>query len=127
MPSPAGTQLPYSVPYTGGLNVDWDVMHFKDATAVVGGTLSYVGRHPGEFDGVDGFARLNFPAYTTLNAHIGVRSTGFEANLYVKNLTNKFGFVGGQGDFGGAVGNSGGYFAQVIQPRAIGLSLSKDF
>lgn len=127
-PVPAiGTPLPYSTPYSGSLTVDWDAMQFQDATAFVGGTLSYLGKRPGEFNGLDGFVRLNFPGYTTLNAHIGVRSGMWEGRLYVNNLTNTLGFVGGGGDFGNAVGDKSGYFAQISQPRTVGLSLTKDF
>jgi len=127
VPVPSGTRLPYSTPYTGSLTVDWDAMHFEDGTAFVGGALNYLGKRPGEFNGLSGFARLNFPAYTTLNIYGGVRCGTWEGRLFVNNLTNKIGIVGGGGDFGHAVGNTGGYFAQVIQPRTIGFSLTKSF
>jgi iron complex outermembrane receptor protein len=88
--------------------------------------VSYVGNRPGEFDGEVNYARLYFPAYTTVDARIGVRAGSFEASLYSRNLGNVRGISGGGGDFG-ALGNTGGYYVQVIQPRTIGLSLSKAF
>jgi iron complex outermembrane receptor protein len=122
----AGTQLPYSMHWSGSLSADWDAMHFAQSTAFVGGRLSYIGRRPGEFDGQDGYARLMFPAYTTFDAHIGLRTGTLQALLYVKNLGDSRGFTGGAGAYG-PTGNTGQYYAQVIQPRTIGLSISKDF
>jgi len=124
--APAGTQLPYSMRWSGSLTADMDVVRFGHVTGFAGGTLSYIGQRPGEFQGINGYDRLTLPAFTTVDGHIGLRTGSLEARLYVNNLGNVRGYIGGSGDFG-AEGNTGGYYAQVIQPRTIGLSLSMDF
>jgi iron complex outermembrane recepter protein len=125
--APKGTQLPMSTHWTGNVSVDWDALHVGEMVTSVGASVAYIGARPGEFDGQDGYARLYFPSYTTLNTHITVRRGALEASLYARNLADSRGFIGGQGDFGPAVGNTSGYVAQPLQPRTIGLSLAKNF
>jgi len=120
-----GTQLPYSMHFSGSFTADVDVLHFADKTVFIGATASYIDKRYGEFPGAAGQPRLIFPAYTTVDAHTGVRLGAFTVNLYVHNLGNERGIVGGASSF--SINNVGGYYASIVQPRTMGLSLSGDF
>jgi len=53
-----------------------------------------------------------------------VRYGTWLVNAFINNAANRRGLVGG--GFEGTIDTTG-YYAQFIQPRSVGLSLSKDF
>jgi len=134
-----GDRLPYSIRTSGSLGIDQDIVHFAHATGFLGADLTYISARYGEF--ASGrpsppplIPRLRYPAYTTVNFRAGVRDQRWLFNLFVNNLTDKRGIIGGRPSYdvknGGsylAGGLSGGYDVTVIQPRTVGLSVSRDF
>src|SRR5262249_20164866 len=95
----------------------------------IGAAVNYVGLRPYEFTTLDAnslpLPRQEFPAYTNINLHVGVRYDSWLVNLNINNVANKLGVVGVQQSFAAVA--PGGYYATIIQPRTIGLSISKTF
>jgi hypothetical protein len=90
-------------------------------TLFVGGSLSYNGERRGAFANAPGAVRFTYPSYTQLDAQAGGRYGTWAVTLFGSNLGDKRGVLGDVPRGGGAYG------AYYIQPRTIGLSLSKDF
>jgi iron complex outermembrane receptor protein len=90
------------------------------ATGFVGGEESYVGSRESEFTGSAQQSRVTLPAYAQTNLRTGVRYDSWMLNLFVNNITDKRGalalFVLG------SIKN-----IILIQPRTVGLSVSKTF
>jgi iron complex outermembrane receptor protein len=122
---PSGSVLPYSIPVTAYVDAEQDVLRFGDATAYVGGTVTYIDKRYGEFTGSAASPRDLFPAFTTGNLRAGVRYHAWITNLFIDNVANVRGIVGGGYD--GRINNPGGYYAQVTRPRTVGLSVSRSF
>jgi iron complex outermembrane recepter protein len=121
-----GDRLPYSEPFSGSVSVEQAfpltvVSH--DTTGFVGGSVSYVGNRQGTFPSVYAFTpgRQDLPAYAKVDLQAGVDYASWRVNLYVNNVTDKRGVLDGGADLVPA--NAFIY----IQPRTIGLSVSKVF
>jgi iron complex outermembrane receptor protein len=125
-----GTQLPYSMRFSGGFTANQDIRLTTNWVGFVGGGFNYVGSRPYEFVGAPGpgqapSPRTFFPAYRTLNLLAGARYDTLRVNLYANNVNNARGIL----SFGGAnsVGNIYENNSSVIQPRTVGVSLSQSF
>ena len=123
----AGDRLPYSARSSGSLGIEQDVVHVGEATGFVGADVAYISARYGEFASPppSTLPRLVFPAYATVNLHAGVHDGQWHYNLFANNVGDKRGIVGG-GNYN-VINNPGGYFATIIQPRTVGLSVSHDF
>jgi iron complex outermembrane receptor protein len=117
-----GDRLPYSSRFSGSLSADQDIALPGNVTGFVGASLMYVGDREGEFITSPTQVRLFFPAYAQTNIHAGARYQTWTVNLFVNNLTDKRGIVGGGISYAGS-----GYYATYIQPRTAGLSITKSF
>jgi outer membrane receptor protein involved in Fe transport len=119
----AGDRLPFSSRYSGNLSLEQEFHLLSDVTGFVGGSVSYVGDRQGNFASI--FAgspeRQLFPAYTKTDLHAGMDYKSWKASLFVTNLANKRGVLaGGIGFF-----NPGAF--EYIEPRTVGLTVSKTF
>ena len=88
------------------------------------GSLSYVGDRLGEFQALQPAGspqRQIYPAYAKTDLTGGVRYDTWRINLYANNVADKRGLIGG------GIGNFPAFAYQIIQPRTIGVSLSKSF
>jgi iron complex outermembrane receptor protein len=94
------------------------------ATGFVGASVSYVGLRESGFQSSSATPRFQYPAYTTINMHAGARYESWLFNLFVNNVGDKRGILGGNTGYG--IGSSG-YYAAIIQPRTVGLDISKQF
>jgi len=121
----AGDRLPYSIKTSGSLTVEQDIFRSANATGFVGATATYVGSRLGEFQFDAATPRLLFPAYTTINLHGGIRNDQWLLNLFVNNAANRRALIGGSSTI--VVDNPGGHVATIIQPRTVGLSVSRSF
>ena len=125
----AGYRLPYSSRFSGSFSVDQNIARMGQWTGFIGGSLAYVGAREGSFSTTSTQVRLLYPAYSTINLHIGARSDLWTVNLLVNNAANKRGIVGGGQVSGidgpGEPGASATAF--YIQPRTVGLTVSRDF
>jgi iron complex outermembrane receptor protein len=120
----AGQRLPDSSHFTGTFTVDQDVVHIGEATALVGGSVSYVGLRVGEFSSGPTPPPLQLPAFTTFNLHTGARYQSWLVNLFVNNVADKRGITG-YSFYDGP--STAAQVATIIPPRTIGLSVSKTF
>lgn len=128
VPSPtyavAGDPLPINAKWSGNLSLQQDFRLSSNATGFVEGVVSYVGERTGLFRGVSAGVPLPrdvYPSYTQTDLRVGATYESWTANLFVNNVADKRGIVnGGAGFFPGF-----SYF--YIQPRTIGMSVSKDF
>jgi iron complex outermembrane receptor protein len=125
-----GDRLPYSMRFSGGLTINQDIRLPDGWIGSIGGAANYVGSRPYEFlgtptSGEQPGARTVFPGYTTLNLLAGVRYESVQINLYLNNVTDVRGIVGAAPYL--SQGNPDGYAASIIQPRTIGVSVSRSF
>jgi iron complex outermembrane recepter protein len=118
----SGERLPYSEPYSGSLSVDQEWPLVRDWVGFVGGRVSYVGAREGEFRLSLSVPRIHFPAYTEADLRVGVRDESWVVNLFVNNVANVRGIVGGGGNYAQSA-----YNIFYVQPRTVGASLVKSF
>jgi len=118
----AGDRLPYSSRFSGNLSLDQDVFTSGHWTGTLGASVNYVGNRLGEFSYTASTPRLVFPGYAQVDVHAGLTHGNWLANLYLNNVADRHGIVGG---------NTGTaqspYYAVFIQPRTLGLSLTVSF
>lgn len=87
---------------------------------VLGTTVSYVGNRVGVFI-ADDTERQKFPAYTRLDTRAGVKSEQWAFDLYVNNVTDE------RGVLGGGTGTITPTAFQLIQPRTVGFAIARTF
>jgi hypothetical protein len=115
----AGDPLPSVPKYSGNVSINQEIVLPKSIVGFIGGQLSYVGDRKGEF--VSTPIRQDFPAYTKLDFHVGVRFDSTEIRAYINNATNPRGLVGG------GLGQYDPSIRQYITPRTIGVTATKSF
>ena len=116
---PAGSRLPFGSRLSANGSVDYE-FPLASVTAAIGGAVSYVGERVGAFK-ADDTPRERFPAYTQTDLHAGVRWDAWTVDLYINNVTDKRGVIGG-GD-----GNLRPTAFVLIPPRTAGLSVARTF
>ena len=114
----SGDRLPYSSRFSASGTADYDIP-LGELTAGFGGAVSYVGTRTGAFQLAP--ERQPLPAYTQTDLHSSLHSDQWTFELYVNNVTDRRGIVGG--GVGTAVPSAFG----VIQPRTAGVSVAKTF
>ncbi|MBA3564976.1 MAG: TonB-dependent receptor, partial [Gammaproteobacteria bacterium] len=117
--------LPYVPEWSVSLNGDYDWIVMGDATAYVGGNLSFTGDRTADF-GVrtpEGSIR-EVPSYETIDLRTGILFGGWSIEAYASNLTDERGVtsVFGEGAFPNSAIGVG-----VIRPRTIGLTVGAAF
>ncbi len=113
----AGDRLPFSSRFSGNLSIN-EQFPLGGATGFVGGTLSYVGARPEDF-GPASLPRRDFPGYVRTDLHAGVTISSWTLNLFVNNLADRRGTL---------LGNPVNFDSILyIQPRTVGMSVSKQF
>jgi outer membrane receptor protein involved in Fe transport len=114
-----GDRLPNSARWSGNLSLDQEFPALAGTRGFVGGAISYVGDRLSVFMPAPG-TREQFPGYAQINMRGGVRSDGWNLTVYGNNVLDKRGVLsGGLGAF------FPGYI--YIQPRTVGLSVSRSF
>jgi iron complex outermembrane receptor protein len=118
-PAVAGDRLPSSAKWTGQVGGEYRFDLTDGWKSFLGASYRYVGRRLGEFAG-PGAPRYVLPKYETIDLRAGVDKDGFEASFFVRNVADKRGYTGGF-VFGPYA------TAALLQPRTMGLVLSKTF
>lgn len=121
----AGDRLPFSPAWSGNLAADYSFPLNATLTAEIGGGVSYVGDRKASFTASAAAQRFNLDAYTTANLHAGIRSSDWDLNLYVKNLTNERGYLSATPQ--NVTTGLSSYGLLVIQPRTVGVSATTWF
>lgn len=115
----SGDRLPYSTEVSGHLALDYG-FNVGEYDAAVGANVSYVGDRVGDFL-VGAEPREEFDSYTQVNLTGSVYVDQWELGLYVNNVTDEYAFIGG------GAGSIIPSALQIIQPRTIGLSVTRLF
>ncbi len=114
-----GNKTPYSAPWSANLSLDQEFPLTGRATGFAGATLSYMGERQGPFVATP--ARATYPSYTKVDLRVGVRLEDWLVNVYATNVGDKRGLIGG------GPGNFPSTSFMYIQPRTVGLSVSRTF
>jgi iron complex outermembrane recepter protein len=116
----SGDRLPNTARISGNLSLNYDFPLMADMKGFVGGALSYVGDRQDAFSSVSA-ERQDLPAYAKLDLRAGTKYNSWTVNFYVNNVTDKRGLISG------GVGNAIPYAFYYIQPRTVGLTVTKTF
>ena len=126
----AGSPLPWSSRFSGNLSVDEQFPLVNDLTGWVGATVSYVGSRNDIFTSCTTTLpsgacpmpppRQELPAYAKTDLRAGLKWDDWRFNLYANNVTDRRGLISG-----GYPSSLSDFF--IIQPRTVGLSVSKIF
>jgi outer membrane receptor protein involved in Fe transport len=121
-----GDRLPFSSEHSGRLSFDYKAPVSSETTLSFGGSATYAGRRRGEFVPFAGVAplRANYPGYVQFDINAGVQSDHWSLNLFMQNLTNKHGVIGG--GFWNQTSFNADWF-NYAQPRTVGLNAEYRF
>jgi iron complex outermembrane receptor protein len=115
----SGDRLPFSSRFSGNLSLDKEFPLAGDVSGFAGAAVSYMSARQSVF--VDSPPRQTLPAHAKVDVLAGVRSDSWSASLFVNNVADKRGVL--SGGKGSVFPNSFTY----IQPRTVGLTLSRSF
>jgi iron complex outermembrane recepter protein len=115
----AGDRLPYSSRFSGHLSLEQEFPLSPGVRGFLGGDVSRVGPREGVFTGTAD--RQHFDGYTQGNLRTGLRFDSWTANIYANNIGNSRGVING------GTGYLLPFAFTILQPRTIGVSVSKDF
>ncbi len=121
-----GHQLPGVPEWTGALTADYSFKVFGDRDAHIGAGWRYVDERESQV--VTNTDNLSYvlPSYDAIDVNADVSFGALTARLYVKNLTDERGYIGGGTVVNGL--NIPIYVdVNVLQPRTVGLSLDVQF
>jgi outer membrane receptor protein involved in Fe transport len=116
----SGDRLPYSSRFSGNLSLEDVVAVSSNVSGFAGGSLSYLSNRRGDFSASADQTRLYLPGYGQMNLHAGVRWNAWTTNVFLNNVADRRGVL-----FTSRVGATTP--VTLIQPRTVGLSLSRTF
>ncbi len=133
--APAGTRLPDTARFKGNLLARYEFDLGKDMTGHVQGAVVYEGERNGDLRTSIRTIVGDFPAYTTADISVGVKTASWSAELYATNLFDSNGITSRSvqcgetvcGDPGKVTASGGIFYNYIIRPRTIGLKLGKKF
>jgi len=114
-----GDRLPYSSRFSANLSLEQQFPITDRLSAFAGASESYVGDRQGVFTGTA--QRQGFGAYAKTDLLAGVRYDDWTFNVFANNLTDRRGILTG------GVGTTIPSAFEYIQPRTVGLSVTKEF
>jgi outer membrane receptor protein involved in Fe transport len=121
-----GDRLPYSSKHTGRFSFDYEAPVSGRVTASFGASATYVGNRKGEFvpTAAEAPLRANYPGYVQFDLTAGLEFDNWNVNLFVQNLTNKHGVIGG--GFWNQTSFNENWF-NYAQPRTVGVNAEFTF
>lgn len=121
-----GDRLPFSSKNSGRFSFDYEAPVSDDATASIGASATYVGNRRGEFVPAQMLAplRASYPGYVQFDVNAGLRFDNWNVNVFVQNLTNKHGVIGG--GFNNQTSFNANWF-NYAQPRTVGMNVEYSF
>ena len=117
----AGNMLPYSSRFSGHLSGEQKFPLTGTVTGLVGASISYVGYRQDVFSNGPTAPRQSLPAYAKTDLHAAVSIDTWTVTMYGNNVADKRGLLDG-----GLYNNPPVGF-NIIQPRTLGLSVTKTF
>jgi len=115
----AGNRLPLSPRISAHLSVKQEFPLSDNVTGFVGGAIDYVGNRYGLF--VSTPDRAYYPAYARTDVSAGTRFDSWTVSLFGNNMTDRRGILGGGN------GMFPPFAYNIIQPRTVGITVSKTF
>lgn len=115
-----GDRLPYSSRISGSFSLDQDVPLSNDITVFWGGSVSYVGDRKGVFKAAN-VTRETFPSYAQIDLRAGVKRNAWTLDAFLNNAGDK------RGVLRSGLESLRPTLITYIQPRTVGLTLSRDF
>lgn len=121
-----GDRLPFSSKYSGRLGVNYEAPLSDDVKGTVGLAATYVGNRKGEFvyTPAEASLRQTYPSYTQFDVNAGLEFGSWDVKLFVQNVTNKRGVIGG--GFNNQTSFNQNWF-NYAQPRTVGLNAAYSF
>lgn len=123
----AGSQLPFAPKTSANMSLTRRFILGPGYTATVGGDITYVGRRLMGFEQYEALPRMRLPGYTSLGLNAGIQGPDWSVTLYMKNLTDRRGFLNENRRNIETAGTDGTFSALLIQPRTIGVTASYSF
>jgi iron complex outermembrane receptor protein len=115
----SGDRLPYTSRFSANVSVDRRFSLTERLTGSVGAAATYVGDRKGAFTATS--VRQDLPSYTQVDLHAALMLESWTANLFVNNVGDK------RGALSGGLGTVYPFGFAYIQPRTVGLSVTKTF
>lgn len=115
----AGDRLPLGARWSGNVSLEQTVPLTADLAGFLGTAVSYVGEREGAFKANALAPGAHFPSYVKVDLRAGVRRGSWELSAFANNVTDKRAILDGDADISPNF--------TFIQPRTVGLSLSKSF
>jgi outer membrane receptor protein involved in Fe transport len=116
----AGDRLPNTPRFSGNLSLLKEFPVTSEITGFVGGTVGYVSDREDTFS-TGTPQRQYLPSYAKTDLRAGTEFDAWKVTFYVNNVADKRGLISG------GVGNLIPYSFYFIQPRTVGLSVSRTF
>jgi len=116
-----GTRLPFSPKWSGFTSIQQDFPLATNLSGFVGAQASFVGNRFGQFSSSASAYRQYYPGYTQINLRTGVVRSSWTGNLYITNVADNRAVIGG------GTGSFPPNGFQYIQPRTVGLNVTKSF
>jgi len=119
----AGDRLPNSSRFSGNVSIQQEFPLGRQLTGFVGAAINYVGERVGVFTSAPPAIppRQEFPGYAKVDAHAGINYGPWSFNLFANNLTDRRGVVGG------GLGTYQPIGRIYIQPRTVGVGVTRQF
>lgn len=114
-----GNRLPNTAEFSAHLDVEQEFSLGATLRGFVGGEANFVGDRLGVFTATS--TRQTLDEYTQINLRTGIRADDWTATLFLNNAGDE------RGRLDGGVGANPPFAFVVIQPRTVGLTLSRSF
>lgn len=114
-----GDRLPFSAKFAGYMSIEQEFAISGDLDGLIGGKVSRTGSRIGSF--ISTPARERFPGFTTFDVRAALMFDAWVANAYVNNIADK------RGVLGGGAGTFPPFAFSYIQPRTIGITVTRNF
>lgn len=125
----SGDRLPASSRFSSNLNVQQDFPIADSLTGYVGANWSFVGARQSAFSSTAALAadspepRFELPSYNLFDLRAGLNyATNWHLNVFLRNVANKAGVVFADNRNGTSITS-----ARYLQPRTVGMFVSRDF
>lgn len=115
----AGNRLPFSTRESAYLSLEKDFPLGNALSGFAGASVSYVGDRVGIFQATP--VRQDLPSYTRTDLRVGIRNEAWTASAYMNNVTDERGLING------GIGYVPANVFTYIQPRTLGLNVSRSF
>ena len=122
----SGDRLPASARFTSNLSIQQDFPIASSLTGFVGGNWSFVGSRESAFvsSAADSTPRFTLPSYSLVDVQTGITyGSGWRASLFLRNAFNKLGVITADEP----QWNERHLRVNYLQPRTVGMNVSKEF